>query len=287
MVARRKRSSDIEKPIRMDSNQARQEGDRDRAQHSFPMLYWSPNRNSKMRCIKVFLSSILLISATQAFGADDVVTRAMKSYEKRHYDEAARTLRAEGASIEQGKKGTADLVLGMIYFKNAVLHRGFYQTAVVTSEDYLKRLSTTQGQDRSSFADLYFGEALVESGKAGAAAIPLKKFSSNGSVEARYRAIAKVSLGLGYYRSNQSPKATELWRGADTSDPEVKAELAAAYSKAGLMDKNPSVVAEGILSETKKSGKPLSMRMVKNLVAIYARDPGSIEKAWTCSRARI
>ena len=58
-----------------------------------------------MKWMRVFLSSILLISATQAFAADDMVTRAMKSYEKRHYNEAARTLRAEGASIEQGKKG--------------------------------------------------------------------------------------------------------------------------------------------------------------------------------------
>ena len=58
----------------------------------------------------------------------------------------------------------------------------------------------------------------------------------------------------------------------------MKAELAAAYSKAGLMDKNPSVVAEGILFREEESGGPLSMRMVKNLVAVYARDPGSIEK---------
>jgi tetratricopeptide (TPR) repeat protein len=231
-----------------------------------------------MGCFRVFISSIILFTATQAFAADDVVTRAMKLYEKRHYDEAATTLRVDSASIEQDKKGSANLVLGMIYFKNALLHRELYQAAIVASQDYLKKLSAAQGKDRSRFVDLYFGEALVESGKSGTAAFYLKKFSSSEGVEPRYRAIAKVSLGLGYYQNNESPKATELWGGINGSDPEVKAELAAAHSKVGLMDKDPSVIAESILSGMKRSGKPLSMRMVKNLLAIYARVPGLTEK---------
>jgi tetratricopeptide (TPR) repeat protein len=231
-----------------------------------------------MRCFRVFLSSIILIAAAQVFAADDVVTRAMKLYERRHYNEAARMLRADSASFDQDKKGSASLALGMIYFKGAVLHRELYQAAVVTSQDYLKRLSVARGPDRSRFVDLYFGEALVESGNSSIAAIHLKRFSSSESVEPRYRAIAKVSLGLGYYQNNESLKATELWRGINASDPEVKAELAAAYSKAGLMDQNPSVMAEGILSEMKRAGKPFSMRMVKNFLAIYARGPGLTEK---------
>ena len=226
----------------------------------------------------VFLSLIILIAAAQVFAADDVVTRAMKLYEKRHYNEAARMLREDNASFDQDKKGSANLALGMIYFKDAVLHRELYQAAVVTSKDYLKRLSVARGPDRSRFVDLYFGEALVESGNSSIAAIHLKKFSSSERVEPRYRTIAKVSLGLGYYQNNDPLKATELWRGINTSDPEVKAELAAAYSKAGLMDKNPSVMAEGILSEMKRAGNPFSMRMLKNYLTIYARGPGLTEK---------
>lgn len=226
----------------------------------------------------LFLSSVILVAATQVFAADDALTRAMKLYEKRHYDEAAKMLRTESASIDQDKKGSVSLALGMIYFKNAVLHRELYQAAVVASQDYLKKLSGAQGKDRSRFVDLYFGEALVESGNSSTAAIHLKRFSSSEGFELRYRAIAKVTLGLGYYQNNESSKAIELWRGIDTSHPEVKAELAAAYSKAGLMDKNPSAMAEDVLSEMKRSGKPLSMRMVKNLLTIYARGVGSAEK---------
>ena len=231
-----------------------------------------------MRRLGFFVSSVILIAAAHAFAADDVVTRAMKLYEKRHYDEAARMLRAESASIEQAKKASANLALGMIYFKNAVLHRELHQAALVASQDYLKKLSAAQGKDRSRFVDLYLGEALVESGKSGAAAIYLKKFSLGNGVEPRYRAIARVCLGLGHYQNNEASKGTELWGGIDTSDHEVKAELAGAYSKAGLKDKDPSVITEGILSEMKRSGKAPSTRMVKNLVAICARRAGLTEK---------
>jgi tetratricopeptide (TPR) repeat protein len=225
-----------------------------------------------------FLSSIILIVAAHASAADDVVTRAMKLYEKRHYDEAASMLRTDSTSIEQGKKGTANLGLGMIYFKNAVLHRELYQASVAASQDHLKNLSAAQGKDRSRFVNLYFGEALIESGRPGLAITYLEKFLASQEVEPRYRAIAKVSLGRGYYQKNKSPKATQLWGGIDVSDPEVKAELAAAHSRVGLLEKDPSLIAEGILSEMKRSSKPLSMRMVKNLVAICARRAGLTEK---------
>ena len=231
-----------------------------------------------MRCFGLFLSSIILITVAQASAADNTVTQAMKLYEKRHYGEAASILRADSASVEQGKKGAANLSLGMIYFRNAVLHRELYQTSVSASKDYLRKLSAAQGKDRSRFVDLYFGQALLESGKPGAAAIYLEKFSTNDGVELRYRAIAKVTLGLGYSQDHQSAKAAKLWGGIDTFDPEVKAELAAAYSKAGLADKNPFPTADGIVAEMKKSGRPLSIRMVKNLVAMYARGAGPTEK---------
>ncbi len=231
-----------------------------------------------MKRFGLFLSSIILITVAQASAADDVVTRAMKLYEKRHYVEAASVLREESGSIDQGKKGPANLALGMIYLKNGTLHRDLYQAALATSQDYLKKLSAAQGKDRSRFVDLYFGEALIEAGKFHDAAIFLKRFSLGNGVDARYRAISKVNLGLGYYQDSGSKKAMELWGGIDTSDPEVKAEIAAAFSKAGLVDKNPFLIAEGILGDVKRSGKPLSLRMVKNLVAVYARGSGLTEK---------
>ena len=231
-----------------------------------------------MKRFGLFLPSIILTTVALASAAEDVVTRAMKLYEKRHYGEAASMLRADSFSVGQGKKGAADLALGMIYFRNALLHRELYQTSVSASKDYLKRLSAVQGKDRSRFVDFYLGQALLESGKPGAGAIYLEKFSATEGVALRYREIAKVCLGLSFSKDHESTKATKLWGGIDASDPEVKAELVAAYSKAGLVGKNLLFSAEGIPAEIKRFGKPLSIRMVKNLVTMYARGAGPIEE---------
>jgi tetratricopeptide (TPR) repeat protein len=230
-----------------------------------------------MKRFGLFLILIVLSMAPRAYSADDVVTQAMKLYEKRHYDEAIGLLRSDPAAIEHAKQNTAFLTLGMAYFKNAVLHAELSRAAASASQDYLKKLAAAQRTARSLFVDLYLGETLVETGKPGVAAIYFERFSGNESVEPRYRTIAKVGLGLCYHLSNEAPKAASLWSTIDPADSEVKSELAAAYSKAGLADKNPGKMADEILAEARKSGKPLSMRLVKNVIAVYAR-AGYMEK---------
>jgi len=212
-----------------------------------------------------------LIITTTYYAADDVVTRALKLFEKHHYKEAAQLLRAESGSLDQSKEGTVNLVLGMAYLKNAQLHREMHQAAATASQNYLKKLAAAQGRTRSRYVDFYLGDVLLETGKPGVAAIYLEKFSGNEGVGQRYRAMAKACLGLCYYRNNEVQKAQDLWAGIDASDPEVKAELAAAYSMAGLADKNPAGMADESLSAVKRSGKPLSMRMTKSIMVVYAR----------------
>jgi tetratricopeptide (TPR) repeat protein len=221
------------------------------------------------RFIIIVLAPMVLTAA--AYGADDAITRATKLYEKRHYEETASLLRAELVSIDQSKQGTANLILGMAYCKNAQLHRELYRAAATASQDYLKKLAAAHGLARSRFVDLYLGDVLLETGKPGVAAIYLEKFSGANGVDPRFRAIAEAELGLSYYQNNEVQKAEELWAGIDASDPEVKAELAAVYSRAGLAGKNTAGMVDESISAVKRSRKPLSMRMVKNAIAVYAR----------------
>ena len=223
-----------------------------------------------MRRIELFISFIILIAATHASAADDAVTKAMKLYEKRHYAEAATTLRADLPTIEHGKLGAAQLTLGMIYLKNAELHRDLYQESIAAHLDHLKKLSSAQGKSRSRFVDLYLGETLLESGNAEPALIYLEKFAADDSVGPRYKSVARVAIGLCFALQNNSPKADEAWNSADTGDPEVKTALAAAYSKAGLKDKKPTALADEGLADLKKSGTTPSMRVLKNVITVYA-----------------
>ncbi len=218
-----------------------------------------------------------MLAASQALAADDVLTRAVKLYEKRHYEEAAALLRPNIASLGPAKQASANLALGMAYFKNAVLHRELYQASAWASQDYLKKLSALRGSSRSRFVDLYIGDTLTEVGKADVAAIYLRQFLAAEGLGPQEQAIAQVGLGLSHQMNNEAAKAAPLWAAVDTADPEVKAELAAAYSKAGLKEKEPVALAEESLAVQAKRGKPLSIRMVKNLLAVYAR-AGMTEK---------
>ena len=230
-----------------------------------------------MKRIGLLFTLIVLVVAPEAVPADDAVTQAMKLYEKRHYDEAINLLRSEPSSIDHARQGAAYLTLGTAFFKNAVLHGDLSRSAASASQDYLKKLAAAQQTARSQFVDLYLGETLVAAGKPGVAAIYFEKFSGNENVEPRYRSIAKIGLGLCHHLNNEAAKAASLWSTIDPADTEVKAELAAAYSKAGLAEKNPAKMADECLAEAKISGKPLSMRLVKNVIAVYSR-AGFVEK---------
>ena len=214
------------------------------------------------------LWALAALMTAPASAADDAVTLAMRLSEKRHYEEAARTLRPALASLASGRQGAAYLTLGIIFLRNAELHRTLQQAGITVHLGYLTKLDAARGPDGSRFADLYLGEALLESGSRGEAAKHLERFMAQAAVGPRYKAIARASLGLSHFQREEGRKAQALWAGIDTADPEVKAALAAAYSAAGLQDKNPVAMSDAAL---KDSGLGPSPRMRANLLRVYTR----------------
>jgi tetratricopeptide (TPR) repeat protein len=219
----------------------------------------------------LLLLTMVVVTAFPAYAADDAVARAMKLYEKRHYEEAAAGLRAELPSLDPARQGAAHLTLGMLYGKSAELYRILHQESLAVGQDYLKKLSAGQGKGRSRFVDLYMGQALIEAGKPGAAALYIEKFAADETLDPLSRAIAKVDLGLCYYLSDDKQKADTIWKSINSTDPEVMTELGMAYSRAGLTEKNPEALCDQALQDIKKSGKMPSMRMVKNILLVYAK----------------
>lgn len=215
------------------------------------------------------LLPLLLVIWSIAFAADDPVTRAMKLYEKRHYTEAANLLSAELNNINASRQGPARLALGMAYLRNAELHRELFQTSVTATLDYRKRLAAAKGRDRGRFVDLYYGEALIQVGKADAAVAPLERFLAAPGIESKYQAIAQIVLGLGRRQKDGGLSADALWKNIPDTDPEVRAELAAAYSKAGFKDRNPAGMMDAVLASSKKGTSP-AMRTLQNALSVYA-----------------
>lgn len=222
----------------------------------------------------LFLSICLVAGTSHA--ADDPVQKAMKAYEKHRYEDAARDLRAALPSLEQSKQAPARLALGMIYLKNAELHRELAQVAAAVQTDYLKRLTSQRGESRSRYSDLYLGLALLESGKGDAATALLEKFLAGGG-DRKYKAIATIALGTAAYREGDKQKAQDLWDSVTGADPDVRTELAAAFSGAGIAGKDPGALCDEASAESRKSGKPLSIIALKNCVGVYGRS-GAIDK---------
>jgi hypothetical protein len=199
----------------------------------------------------LFLTSVILLAASQASAVDDVMTKAVKLYEKRHYDEAAGLLRSGAASLGSAKQGSANLALGMIYFKNAVLHRELYLASAWASQDYLKKLSALRGSSRSRFVDLYMGDALIEVGKADVAAIYLRQFLAGEGLGPQNQAIAQVSLGLSYQMNNEVAKGALLW--AVEPRPRGEGETGSGIQQAGLTITTRSLAEDSLSLTARKA----------------------------------
>jgi len=214
------------------------------------------------------LWALAALTSATAYAGDDAVTFAMRLSEKRHYEDAARTLRPALSSLAPARQGAAYLTLGIVYLRNAELHQELHRAGIAAQLGYLRKLAAARGADGSRFADLYLGEALLESGSPGEGAKHLERFMAQAAVGPRYKAIARSGLGLSHFQRQEVRRAQALWAGIDTVDPEVKAELAAAYSAAGLQEKNPVAMSDAAL---KDSGLGPSPRMRRNLLRVYAR----------------
>jgi tetratricopeptide (TPR) repeat protein len=220
---------------------------------------------------------MVVLLAAPAYPANDAVKRAMALYNMHCYEEAATVLRSSLTSLEDGSQGVAHLSLGLVYLKNAELHRAFYLLSVSVHLDYLKKLAAFRGEARSSLVDLYLGEALLEGGRPGEAMHSFERFISDRGVQEKYRVIAKVELGLCYHLQANGRKAKGIWKRVNRRDPEVLSELAAAYSKACLVGENPETICDKALALAKHSGNGTPIRVIKNALGVYVK-AGLIEK---------
>jgi len=166
----------------------------------------------------------------------------MRLYEQHHYGKRADAAGGP-AALNPAGRASAYLTLGMIYLGNAELHRELYETAVTVQLDYLKKLAAVRGAEGSRFANLYLGKALLESGEARDAAKYLERFSAQQdprSLPGHRRGQSRLES----FRRQQRAGGSRQWASVDTADPEVQMALAAAYSRAGLKDRDPVAVGE-------------------------------------------
>ncbi|HKB63585.1 MAG TPA: hypothetical protein VKD03_12000 [Burkholderiales bacterium] len=223
--------------------------------------------------------AVALVASAPACAADDPVDAAMKLYEKRRYEQAARMLEDALARLDAERRAQAQLVLGMIYLRNADLHEAFARTAAAAELDYLDKLLKTGAEDRSRYARLYLAEALLARGSAAAAGRHFEQARADSGLESRYRAIAGVGLGSALWEQRDAERARGIWAGAGGA-AEIALARAAAQGRAQVGDaKSLQRVADDA-----SRVRELSPRTRRYLIEIYLAT-GAPDKALAVARA--
>jgi len=214
----------------------------------------------------------------QAMAADDVTSRAMKLYEKHHYEDAARLLRPELEKMAVSHKPAASLALGMIYLGSAAVYRDLHQTALLIELDYLMQLSRQKTGSASRAVDFYLGQALLETGRINEGVSYLQRFADRSAAKSPFKAFADIELGIAYSRQKQQEKAEQAWSRLDLSKPEMKAALAGAYSLTGVQQQKSVAMAEAAWHEAIAQRHTPDTRMLRNMLRAYSHG-GAPEKA--------
>ena len=241
----------------------------------------------------VWLAVGLVVSAP-ACGADDPVDAAMKLYETRRYEQAARVLEDALARLDAGRRAQAQLVLGMTYLRNADLHDALARTAAAAEVDYLDKLLKTGTEGRSRYARLYLAEALFARGDAREAGRHFEQVRADSGVESRYRAIAGIGLGSALWAQHDAERARGLWAPDSSArgqapDSSIRGQGGAAevaLARAAAQGRARVVDVKSLLQVADDTGRArgLSPRARRYLIEIYLA-AGAPDKALAAARA--
>jgi tetratricopeptide (TPR) repeat protein len=212
----------------------------------------------------VSLAAALAVSAP-ASAADDPVDAAMKLYEKRRYEQAARVLEDALARLDAERRAQGQLVLGMIYLRNADLHEALARSAAAAELDYLDKLLKAGTEDRSRYARLYLAEALLARGNAAAAGRYFEQVRTDPGIGSRYRAIAGVGLGSVLWAQRDPERARGIWTANAADAVEVTLARAAAQGRVQAVD----VKSLQRVADDASRARELSLRARRYLIEIY------------------
>jgi len=239
----------------------------------------APRRRPPFASLFAVSLAVALGVSAAARAADDPVDAAMKLYEKRRYEQAARMLEDALARLEAERRPQAQLVLGMIYLRNADLHEALGRTAAAVELDYLDKLLKTRTEDRSRYARLHLAEALLARGNAAEARRHFEQVRADPGIEKRYQAIASVGLGSVLWAQRDAKGARGVWAAAGGA-VEIALARAAAQGGAQLVD----VKSLRRVADDASLAPELSPRTRRYLIEIYTAT-GAPDKALAMVRA--
>jgi len=228
---------------------------------------------------KISIALIALLFLGPAYCLAGPVESGVDALRKNRYEEAVVLF---ASAPDAGKSALTDLNFGIALAESAKLYKDLYGFSVKLHVDYLERVATVKGNERSRYARLYLGRTLLEAGKPKEAATNLERFLAEKSVSGNYRQAALASLGLAYHRVGAGKKALAAWGKVNSSDPMVLTELARAYASVSRED-TAVTIADRALAAIKASKKRPTAIITANLLGVYA-SKGLVDKGFEALR---
>lgn len=220
------------------------------------------------RIIRYLLTVAIFTASVAVYATSDPLIDATKMLKRHYYESAANTLYKDIESIETNNQ--VNLTLGMIYHKNAILHKQFYLSAVDIELSYLYKLIKSYKKNRTKYAYLYYGEALLESGDYIKARKYLKHFRSRKGVTTEQKNIARILLGLTKFYLESKNKASAVWENVRVRGNEEKAELARVLFVSGIDRKKAVKIMDELLESNDKNNKEISTRILNSALTVYS-----------------
>ncbi len=231
-----------------------------------------------MKRFFLLFTFFVLLSGT-SHAVDDPLKGGMQLYKKHRFEEAFNRIYDHLAEAESNRRDRTYLSLGMICLENAKLYRELYRVSIMANLDYLTRLISDESQSNSCLAKLYLGKTLLQTGELMESAGFFDKFIAEKKTGDRDRQIAKIGLGTAYYLQGKHKRAERYWAKLNTTDPQVMAALASAYSSVGLSEKEPvSIFIRAIAAQPESGNKPM-IQAVSDSIGVYA-EAGLIDESF-------
>ncbi len=229
-----------------------------------------------MRYFLTLLIVILIIPA-QAHAVGIKLQRALDQLKRNHYNYAAE-LRLDLQSLDPTDLSSAYLILGMSYLKSANLYSRLHNVSISANLEYLGRISNMKGKNKSRMAMMFLAEAYLAAKRPAQAAFRYQRVLKDPGMSSSARDLARAGLGLSLFLQGNRNQAEKLWSQlAGSDDPEVLSELASAFIRADLKNKNPVQLSERALMLSGKSRKRVPIRVISNSILVYTAG-GMIEK---------
>lgn len=221
-----------------------------------------------IRVLTYLILSTLVGVTTVVNAASTDFQKAMKAFEKRHYDSAGKLLSSNINDVPTTEKTLANLSLGLIFLNNANLYNEFSKTALVSQLDYLQRLFALNGKAKSQYLGFYLAESYVEAGEFAKAIPLLEAFGKQSGQDAELQAIAQIKLGSCFYKTGKRAQAEALWKKYKSGNVMSDLEMLAVKEQLGIASATDRSTLNKAVSAVIKEPSRYSARALSNSIEI-------------------